>query len=98
MLIEGILSLAIARKGRSRDFDLLSNDAQHGLRNLFDFHEGTARKLQESQLDSKPQAVRWTSSTIDEFSFFLGEGVVSSHVSIREVGRNLGQRVTLVRG
>ncbi len=65
--------------------------------NLFHFHEGATRKLQEGQLDSEPQTVGRTSSTIDEVSLFFSKGVVSGNVSIREVQGNLGQCVTLLR-
>ena len=96
MFIEGIFSLTIAGEGRSRDIDLLGNRGEHDSGNLFDFHKGATRKLQEGQLDSEPQAVGRGSSTINKVSLFFGKRVVSGNVTIREVRGNLGQCMTLL--
>src|SRR5438874_3531137 len=97
MLIERILPYTIAGKGRSRNIDLFSNCVEHCSGNLFHFHEGATRKLQQGELDCEPQAIRRSSSTIDEFPFLLSKRVVTCNVSIRKVRGNLCQRVTLLR-
>ena len=81
----------------SRDIDLLSNCGEYGSGNLFYFHKGTTRKLQEGQLDGKSNAIRCPSSTIDQLTLFLGKGVMTCNVSVREVRGNLCQGVALFR-
>src|SRR5438270_6065629 len=67
----------------SRQIDLLSNCGEYGSGNLFYFHKGTTRKLQEGQLDGKSNAIRCPSSTIDQLTLFLGKGVMTCNVSVK---------------
>ena len=82
MLIQRIFALAIARKGRSRDPNLLGDGRKHRLGNLFHFHEGTTREFQQGQLDGKSEAVRRPSAAIDQLSLFFGESVVTGNLAI----------------
>jgi hypothetical protein len=62
-----------------------------------DSHRSAGRELQQGQLDGEPKAIRSSSSTINQFSLFLGKGVVTSNISIGKVRGNLCQGVALFR-